>query len=236
MARERIVGVDGCKGGWIACSVERGRVVGELFTDFRQLATAHANALILIDIPIGLTQTRPRGLESEARKLLPGRASSVFPVPCREAVYAKSYEAAVKKNEQRFGKRLSKQSWFICDKIVDVDRQLRSEPNLKRRVFESHPELAFHLLSGVSLGYSKKLSAGQNERLDIIHRTLPEARADFENLLTRYPRSVLARDDILDAMVLLIVGLGKTWELTCKERADEKGIPIRMLLPKRKED
>jgi len=52
------------------------------------------------------------------------RKSSIFPVPCREAVYAETYEKACEVNKLLTGKLISKQAWNIVPKIRDVDRFL----------------------------------------------------------------------------------------------------------------
>ena len=82
-----------------------------------------ANPLILIDIPIGLKTggSGERLSDLGARSILKARKSSIFPVPCREAIYAKTYKEACEVNERLTGKRISKQAWNIVPKIRDVD-------------------------------------------------------------------------------------------------------------------
>ena len=86
------VGVDGCRKGWVSVALQSGQPARLMvFEDLTELWQAHRGAdVILIDMPIGLLQTGPaeRQCEREARVQLGARRSSVFPVPCREAVYA----------------------------------------------------------------------------------------------------------------------------------------------------
>lgn len=189
-------------------------------------------ATYLIDIPIGLPNTAPRDLEFQARQLLAGKSSSVFSVPCRDAVYAENYSRACQINQERFGKKLSVQSWNICGKIRQVDKTLRDSPALAHRVYESHPELAFKLLNGEPLLFSKKTAEGLQERLQILQRFMPNARDWFAAALTAHPRKQLARDDIVDAMVLMWVGKSAQYCLVDGQVQDEHQVPIRMLIPK----
>jgi len=66
--------------------------------DFLRMNYKQTEFLILIDILIDLKNggSEERYLDIKARKLLKIRKSSIFPVPCREAVYAESYEKACK--------------------------------------------------------------------------------------------------------------------------------------------
>ena len=86
----------------------------------------YEQCLILVDIPIGLRQNGnlERLCDKEARKVLGNRKSSVFPVPCRNAVYQSTYQEASSINFQLTGKYISKQSWFISGRIRQVDERL----------------------------------------------------------------------------------------------------------------
>lgn len=108
-----LMGLDGCRGGWFAVILaEDGRWELGLFPDISTAwASCRDSSLILIDIPIGLKEDGiERQCDREARRLLGKRHPSVFPVPCRQAVYAETYRAACDINEQRTGRRLSKQT------------------------------------------------------------------------------------------------------------------------------
>jgi predicted RNase H-like nuclease len=77
----RVVGVDGCKGGWVAMvwNVEQGSIEPEIHKTLAGLIDHHADAgAIGIDIPIGLSSTGTRQCDVEARRKLGrtgGRAS-----------------------------------------------------------------------------------------------------------------------------------------------------------------
>ena len=93
------VGVDGCRAGWLAIALEtEGSWQVNTFPDVSSLWDHHRDAsLILIDIPIGLKAEgrTERRCDPVARKLIGPRRSSLFPAPCREAIYARSYQEAL---------------------------------------------------------------------------------------------------------------------------------------------
>src|SRR5258707_495603 len=99
--RTYFVGVNGCKAGWLAIALTRaGQASHRVAADFEELAQAYQNALILVDVPIGLRDVgRPERLcDTAARKVLGSRAASVFPAPCRSAIRATDYDAASAEN------------------------------------------------------------------------------------------------------------------------------------------
>ncbi len=202
------VGVDSCKGGWIAAAIdESGTVSGESYPDIESVCSAFRDAAtILIDIPIGLPRRAPRTCDMEARRLLaPRRGSSVFPVPCRAAVYAPDYRAACRINRELIGKAITKQTWNICPKIREVDGYLRARPARFSPLRESHPELCFWALAGGEpMRHPKRTQEGYAERLALLSARLPTSPEVVEALLSRHRRDALARDDVLDALVLAI--------------------------------
>ena len=181
---------------------------------------------------MGLPDKFPRDLEPQARKLLPGRSGSLFPVPCRQAVYASSYEDACKTNSRYLGKKLSRQTWNICSKIREVDQLLCSDASLQERVYESHPELAFYLLSPDGPHHSKKTRDGIAERLNILATYYEPIHEYYDLALRKYPRKLVARDDVLDAMILMVLASVDQTVLADSSGKDEQGLKIRMTLPK----
>ncbi|TIX09969.1 MAG: DUF429 domain-containing protein, partial [Mesorhizobium sp.] len=88
-----LVGVDGCKAGWIAVHRHPDAAPWvSVFPGFAALLAAlPASATIAVDMPIGLpdsSQKGGRGPEALVRPLLGGRQSSVFSIPSRAALYA----------------------------------------------------------------------------------------------------------------------------------------------------
>ena len=206
----RVAGVDGCRGGWIVAVLRAGRL--ERFTfapSFEAVLERHAGcARIGVDIPIGLPERVPvggRACEQEARALLGPRRSSVFPTPARAVLAAADYEAACELNRAHHerAKALSKQTWFIVDKIAEVDRVLR--PELQReQVHEIHPELSFYALNEERpLDHSKKTTLGALTRLALLEAAgvcdMPTLRA-AAGALRDTPGERAALDDLLDAL------------------------------------
>lgn len=199
-----IGGADGCPGGWIC--VERNTVVGDIvaqvFTTTDQLLNrARHLAVLTVDIPIGLTDSEPRECDLQARRLLtPLRASSVFPAPVRAALDAPTYLEACAQSEAACGKRLSKQAHAIMWRIREVDTFLRSEPELRVRVREIHPELCFYAWAGHPMLHAKRTPQGKSERQHLVREHFGEA---FDDIRAGIPPRLAAADDILDAFAAL---------------------------------
>ena len=80
----RVVGVDGCRGGWVAVAydVETGTLTPHFHTPFQEVLDAYPDAVAIgVDIPIGLSEREPRACDLEARKVLRWERSAVFPAP-----------------------------------------------------------------------------------------------------------------------------------------------------------
>lgn len=200
------VGVDGCKAGWLAVINQRGQLSYQVASSLEHLVLSLApESKVFIDMPIGLlTQGEShRECDRLARQsLAPARSGSIFPVPCRQAVYASDYLAACDINQAITGKRLSKQSWFICHKMAQLDRLLVTHPSLVGRVLESHPELCFKGLDGAALAHNKKTAAGLAQRLSLL---APFDKQDLvAEIVANTQRKAVLKDDIVDAFVLMV--------------------------------
>ena len=232
----KFVGVDGCRAGWFAAWRRDERFECCLFRDFESLWDRHSNAqCILVDIPIGLTSDIPRRVEPVMRSLLGRKSSSVFPVPCKAAVYAEDYVQACEDNLARYGKKISRQAWNICPKIMEMDQFLKSFPGAINIVGESHPELTFGMFAGTVMDTSKKKPAGIQQRLDMLSRYRSSARLEYQQALTSYKRKEVARDDIVDAMILQLAA-ENNFILNIEDedhQIGDGGIPIRIHVPTR---
>src|SRR5687768_10701791 len=100
----RHIGVDGCRSGWLAVTRLNEKLTWHLAPDLRSLVHKFPQAeSIFIDVPIGLpSRDSPiRACDSRARDILgKPRRSSVFPVPCLEALKADSLDAARAMNKR----------------------------------------------------------------------------------------------------------------------------------------
>jgi predicted RNase H-like nuclease len=231
----KFVGVDACKKGWFGVSIDRDKSWDiAIFASVRDLWNAwQPVGLLLIDIPIGLPDNGKRRCDIEARKLLEKRAASVFPVPCRQALYADSYKKACRINKKKLGVKLSIQTWNIAGKIREVDDLLCKNEKARRCMRESHPEICFWALAGQRpMTHYKKSDRGFAERLRLLDRINPETGKIVNSALKRFLRKDLARDDILDAIVLGIsAASGKKSLVTIPKNPprDSMGLPMEIV-------
>ena len=232
----RACGVDGCKSGWFFFELDDNEYRYGVFSNFGELISkVPSSKNIFVDIPIGLpAANKPlRSCDVEARKMLGSRRSCVFPAPIREVANSHKYEEANLLSKQLTGKGLSKQTYFILPKINDVDRVLLSGCHSDKNIREAHPELCFLSLSdGKPMKFNKKTNEGFIERLNVlkIHWNMSEdiimkAISEFRN-----PR--VAKDDIVDALVLAIVAYHPEDELISipeETQPDKFGLPMEMV-------
>lgn len=215
------IGVDGCKTGWFYFRQDGSRISHGVSIDFASLINSlPANSKVFIDIPIGLIENGATGraCDSQARELLGKRAPSVFSAPCRPVLSATSYEEAKRLSMAAIGKKLSKQTFAITPKIKQVDDYLTANSDRDAVVREVHPEVCFWGLNDqIPMQHKKKSKLGFEERLAVLCKSLPGANDLVNEVLTTYLRKEVARDDILDAMVALIV--------SCADESDLKTIP-----------
>ena len=181
---QRVCGVDGCPGGWVVADTAGCRVVPQLST------IAADYDLVGIDMPIGLSADGRRQCDSDARKALFHRASTVFSAPPRPLLHLSDYALANAESRRRFGRGISKQSFMIWPKIRELDVLAQAHPG---RFIEVHPECSFAQMAGEPLP-SKHSEAGKNSRKKFL-----------ENFLGNVPAAPRGAriDDVLDAHAVL---------------------------------
>lgn len=225
-----VVGVDGCRGGWIvvAAKSDLSSARAGIWPRLADLIAAAGDAVIVIDMPIGLVEGREgRGADAAARALLGPRRSSVFTPPCRAALDAPDYPAANAIQRARTGKGLSKQAWMIAPKMREVDAAIT--PALQSRVVEGHPELAFTIASGAPMRAHKSRIHGLFERLRVLHRIGLDPAA----LAAGLPEDADAQaDDLIDACILAHVAArrlrGEARRLPDAPSRDGRGLLMEM--------
>lgn len=245
-----IAGVDGCKVGWIAVTKRRDEPISvQVCGTFEQvLAGLAEDAVIAVDMPIGLPAfTRHGGREPEklVRRFLGQRQSSVFSIPSRAAVYAADepfttldrwYEAHriagdVARETSDPPRGVSIQAFGIFSKIRELDRLMRMRPELRVRIIESHPEVAFWRLNGeYSMALPKKIKsrinpAGMSER-----KALLAAHGLERAFLDAAPPRGAGNDDFLDAAAMLLIAArharDEAKSFPDPPEKDEYGIPL----------
>ncbi|RKD69682.1 putative RNase H-like nuclease [Sinobaca qinghaiensis] len=204
----KAIGLDGCRGGWIAAFAENGKTYKiEVLTSLSQLRP-EPGISIWVDMPLGLPAASeyPRQVEALARQKLGKRRSSVFPVPCREVLVCRSYQEANVLHKQLTGAGLQKQTWFLFPKIKEVEAF-----SIESSVKEAHPEVLFADVYGEPLSASKKTNQGITQRLDLLEQLDPGICSLFTKTVGLYPRKICSRDDIIDASVLAITACHPEW-------------------------
>jgi predicted RNase H-like nuclease len=227
------IGVDGCKAGWVAVTRAAARLHCEIAPHIGVIVDTFPKAeRIFIDIPIGLPHASPvRSCDQLARKMLgTGRSSSVFPVPCRDALAARTLKQARTINKRRLDRSIGAQTWAICRKIAEVDHYMQSHRDWRNVIHEIHPEICFWALAGQQpMTHGKKTASGRAERLAVLKRFEPTIENFLAEVLSHTRRADVQADDVLDATAAFITAEAKHGELTriCPQPLhDERGLPM----------
>ena len=191
----------------------------------------------LIDMAIGLrNSTKEIRPDDEAKKELGPRASTVFPIPSRDAVYAVGEENQKLANIRTLGKSLAKQSIAIIPKIKELDIFLNDHPEYKNKILESHPEVDFARLNGAVLMSRKKEEPGPSHRIDVLSEFL-----DKKELFGMYDKAKelhCNQDDLIDAICLAVTGAlyahGEYETIPVEPKVDEKGLLMQLIVPKKR--
>ena len=198
----RLAGIDGCKRGWVVVhwmADSRSAPILDFTEDLDSFLVGSQIGLAVIDIPIGFSSgPQQRNVEAAMRKFLPGKTSSVFNTPCRQALYEKDYVTASAVNRDVVKVGLSKQTHAIFPKMREIDGLVRRAGQSRLR--EGHPEVSFAAMNGNRPVVSrKKDSAGESERIALLEAVGIPAKY----LLDIKRRLGVARDDVLDAAALI---------------------------------
>lgn len=190
--RLKLAGVDGCKGGWIAVTEFDGNLGMRLFPELSELFQTEWD-MVMIDIPIGLSEDGRRLCDILARQKLGRKRSSVFFAPTRAQLPALEYD-------QVRVQGVSLQTFYLLPKIREVDALIT--PERQQWLKEAHPELAFHARTDRDPG-KKRTPEGRAARQKILRKVgSPFELGDWES---KFLRKQVALDDMLDAAVLLEV-------------------------------
>ncbi|MGH3232128.1 MAG: DUF429 domain-containing protein [Streptosporangiaceae bacterium] len=177
----RVTGVDGCKRGWVAVSLEVPRVAADRLGPVRvdpvrvDPVRVHESlagvldgtgaSVVGIDMPLGLLESGWREADRAARGLLGPRRSSVFAIPPRAVWAQASYQAANQRCRELTGQGFSIQAWGLRAKLLEADRYRLT---CVHPLYEVHPELAFCAMAGAPLVHSKHTAAGRDLRRELL--------------------------------------------------------------------
>lgn len=191
-----VLGVDACRGGWVALRDDLagffGSTIGEVVAAAEQ--DAAVVTVVGIDIPIGLPTATERRADLLARRMVGRRASSVFSTPVRAALQAPTHAEASAVAASLTGRGISRQAYALGPRILDVDTWARSAD---LPVIEVHPEVSFATMAGHPLAHGKKSWAGAEERRRLLVTSGVGLPGDLGP-----PGAVAAADDVLDALAV----------------------------------
>ncbi|MDA0671089.1 MAG: DUF429 domain-containing protein [Bacteroidetes bacterium] len=158
---QRVVGLDGCRAGWIAISLwlrtnpdvsptsEVSHVEWSLLMGQEDLFDLLQNChQAWIDVPIGLASSTDvdapkRACDLAVRDALGSKRSSIFTPPIREVLDFDSYHEAMAFQHQLIGSKCSIQAWNLMPKIRQMDALWDRLDNADERLHEAHPEWQF---------------------------------------------------------------------------------------------
>ena len=195
-----VTGVDACKGGWTAVTLdaggarERTRVRVRVGRTLGDLDLAGVTG---IDMPLGLLGDGWRTADALARRALGARGVTVFAIPPRPVWDCANYAAANATCRKLTGRGMSAQAWGLRARLLEADAvradalQADTVQSDRAPLYEVHPELAFAALAGAPLAASKHSADGLAARRSLLAGTgiaLPAGRV-----------AGAAEDDVLDA-------------------------------------
>ena len=190
----RVLGVDGCRDGWVGVAPDPGGPRAYAAPDLLALvALAEGDgpvARVGIDIPVGLLDEGWRDADRLAAAMLGRRRSSIFTTPVRAALEADDHAAGVAISRERSGGGFSIQAWGLRAKVLEVDLLARGGDD---RISEVHPEVTFATMAGRPAAYAKKTWAGQQERVGLL------AAAGLDLARLTGDTASAAPDDVVDA-------------------------------------
>lgn len=196
-----VLGLDGCPTGWVGVTLVDGAVADVQVDRSAEAAIRRRGASVAgIDMPIGLVDAA-RDTDAAARRLLPGRASSVFSTAPRAVVVGHvegtvvDHARASELTRRVTGVGLSQQAWRLVPKMAEVEALAGSAARrLRCDLREVHPELAFATVAGAPLPRKRSWSGVALRRALLAELGL--------HLPDRFPGDTAAApDDVLDAAI-----------------------------------
>jgi predicted RNase H-like nuclease len=214
------VGIDGCRGGWIAVAIDERGAAERIVLDRIDEVSRFDAAITMIDMPIGLPPRGRRACDLEARRTLGAARSRLFldaRRPLLDFFAAADYSGANGWGKSN-GAGVSVQLWNILGKIAEIDRFIT--PAKQETIYEAHPELAFARLNGDVVLPPKKTREGLTLRRDLV------AAAGIEQIdawLGTLRGSGAGADDLLDACALALAARAPH-RVAAPMEMDERGL------------
>lgn len=231
------IGVDGCKGGWIAAVLDHGTLKIERYASIDYIVDTYPDFQeFLIDMVIGLAGKREHVRpDNFARGIIKERTSTIFPAPCRQAIYAKNIAEAYDENVRVLGKKFTPLTVGIFPKIREMDEFLQKNEGYKNVIRESHPEVCFARLNGRTVMSKKSDPEGMYERIQILNQYIPDLALNKISLAAKNYRCNV--DDIIDAICLAVTAnlaeQGLCEAIPANPMKDDTGLYMQMVIPKK---
>ena len=174
--RDRVLGLDAWKRGWVCAVLEGGRLVRiHTSPSVNEALSSHPGfARCAIDIPIGLPSKGRRQADCDAKTFLKSRiprcglSGSVFYAPPQWVAAAHQEGTSYTEVNESFStkEKISLQTWGLLQKIAEVSSLTSTE---LARVREAHPEVSFAAMapSGSRLR-RKKTWDGMHQRRELL--------------------------------------------------------------------
>jgi len=216
--------------------LNHGKLFIEKYNSLNEIVSSHGDFdEFLIDMVIGLSgtneQIRP---DVYARRIISERSSTIFPAPCRQAVYAETVAKSYDENVRVLGKKFTPLTVGIMPKMREVDKFLQENTQYKNIIKESHPEVCFARLNGSTV-LSKKVDInGMEERIHILSKYIKDLNLNKVIITSKSLKCKV--DDIVDAICLAV-----TANLVIQEKydvipefpmKDDTGLIMQMVIPK----
>src|ERR1700722_20046377 len=121
-----VVGVDACRGGWVAAALDGGRLTEIRVTaTLAEIVDGFPDARVIgVDMPLGLLERGWREADRLAAAPLGARRSRLFMVPPRGAGAGETYPGAVAACRRLTAPPagFSRQAWGLKDKLGEAGR------------------------------------------------------------------------------------------------------------------
>ena len=192
-----VVGIDGCRAGWVGIvlaagddGVEPRGVFGATLVELA--AAAGPVDVVGIDMPLHVTdEPWPRASDMLAKAYLGAKGAALFVTPPLSAYEAPDYATGCAVAKRLTGKAFSKQAWALKVKIMELATWWSpTGPDVR----EVHPEVSFSLLAGGVIRPSKATWAGLEARRAALAAAGIVVPADLGEAGRR-----AGADDVLDA-------------------------------------
>lgn len=229
------IGVDGCKGGWIAAIIKYGTLVIRKFNNINDIVKEYPDFdEFFVDMVIGLPSNKDHVRpDTYARRIIKERGSTIFPAPCRQAVYADTVGEAYEENERILGKKFTPLTVGIIPKMREVDTFLQNNPGFKNVIKESHPEVCFARMNGRTMQSKKSEIDGMEERINLLTGYISEISSSKISAMAKSMKCNV--DDILDAICLAVTAniatQGYVESIPENPMKDETGLLMQMMIP-----